>query len=49
MSPLPPDQPVYYPLRAGSVILNGSKIAWHLDRVQAWERGERIRSPSTWR
>ncbi|MDQ5878768.1 MAG: hypothetical protein QG638_1501, partial [Pseudomonadota bacterium] len=22
-------------------ILDGSKIAWHLDRVQAWERGER--------
>jgi len=24
------------------LILDGTKIAWHLDRVQAWERGERI-------
>ncbi len=23
-------------------ILDGTKIAWHLDRVRAWERGERI-------
>jgi MoaA/NifB/PqqE/SkfB family radical SAM enzyme len=23
-------------------MLDGTKIAWHLDRVQAWERGERI-------
>lgn len=25
-----------------ALILDGTKIAWHLDRVQAWERGERI-------
>lgn len=24
------------------LILDGSKIGWHLDRVRAWERGERI-------
>jgi MoaA/NifB/PqqE/SkfB family radical SAM enzyme len=24
------------------LILDGTKIAWHQDRVQAWERGERI-------
>jgi MoaA/NifB/PqqE/SkfB family radical SAM enzyme len=24
------------------LILDGTKIAWHLDRVRAWERGERI-------
>ncbi|QWT46227.1 radical SAM protein [Azospira inquinata] len=24
------------------LILDGTKIPWHLDRVQAWERGERI-------
>lgn len=24
------------------LILDGTKIGWHLDRVQAWERGERI-------
>jgi len=24
------------------LILDGTKIAWHLDRVQAWQRGERI-------
>ncbi len=24
------------------LILDGTKISWHLDRVQAWERGERI-------
>lgn len=24
------------------LILDGTKIAWHLERVQAWERGERI-------
>src|SRR3954467_11036641 len=24
------------------LILDGTKIAWHLDRVKAWERGERI-------
>jgi len=24
------------------LILDGTKIAWHIDRVQAWERGERI-------
>ena len=24
------------------LILDGTKIAWHLDRVQAWERGDRI-------
>lgn len=24
------------------LILDGTKIAWHLDRVAAWERGERI-------
>jgi len=24
------------------LILDGTKIAWHIDRVRAWERGERI-------
>ncbi len=24
------------------LILDGTKIAWHQDRVRAWERGERI-------
>ena len=24
------------------LILDGTKINWHLERVQAWERGERI-------
>ena len=24
------------------LILDGTKIAWHEDRVRAWERGERI-------
>src|SRR5258705_13413428 len=24
------------------LILDGTKIGWHLDRVRAWERGERI-------
>lgn len=24
------------------LILDGTKLAWHLDRVEAWERGERI-------
>src|SRR6187549_553063 len=24
------------------LILDGTKIAWHLDRVEAWSRGERI-------
>ena len=24
------------------LILDGTKIAWHLDRVAQWERGERI-------
>ena len=24
------------------LILDGTKIEWHLDRVRAWERGERI-------
>lgn len=24
------------------LILDGTKLAWHMDRVQAWERGERI-------
>lgn len=24
------------------LILDGTKIAWHTDRIQAWERGERI-------
>lgn len=24
------------------LILDGTKIAWHLERIQAWERGERI-------
>ena len=24
------------------LILDGTKIAWHMDRVRAWERGERI-------
>lgn len=27
---------------ARELILDGTKMAWHLDRVQAWERGERI-------
>ena len=25
-----------------ALILDGSKIQWHMDRVEAWERGERI-------
>jgi MoaA/NifB/PqqE/SkfB family radical SAM enzyme len=39
----PTDSPPTNP-SAGPVpfILDGSKIAWHLDRVEAWERGERI-------
>ena len=24
------------------LILDGTKIAWHMDRVKAWQRGERI-------
>ena len=24
------------------LILDGTKINWHLDRVNAWQRGERI-------
>ena len=24
------------------LILDGTKIAWHQDRIEAWERGERI-------
>ncbi len=24
------------------LILDGTKLEWHLERVQAWERGERI-------
>ena len=24
------------------LILDGTKIAWHKDRLDAWERGERI-------
>lgn len=24
------------------LILDGTKIAWHLERIQAWERGERV-------
>ena len=24
------------------LILDGTKINWHLDRVEAWQRGERI-------
>ncbi len=24
------------------LILDGTKIAWHQDRIRAWERGERI-------
>ena len=24
------------------LILDGTKLAWHMDRVRAWERGERI-------
>jgi len=27
---------------AERLILDGTKISWHLDRVRAWERGERI-------
>jgi len=26
----------------GGLILDGTKIAWHEDRIRAWERGERI-------
>ncbi len=26
----------------GGLILDGTKIAWHMERVEAWERGERI-------
>ena len=25
-----------------NLILDGTKINWHLDRVEAWQRGERI-------
>ncbi len=28
--------------KQGKMILDGTKLSWHLDRVQAWERGERI-------
>ena len=28
--------------QAAELILDGTKIAWHQDRVMAWERGERI-------
>ena len=28
--------------QAAELILDGTKIAWHQDRVKAWERGERI-------
>ena len=24
------------------LILDGTKISWHVDRIKAWERGERI-------
>ena len=24
------------------LILDGTKLAWHLDRVEKWQRGERI-------
>ena len=24
------------------LILDGTKLAWHLDRVKKWQRGERI-------
>ena len=24
------------------LILDGTKINWHMDRIQAWERGEKI-------
>lgn len=27
---------------AEKLILDGTKIGWHMDRVQAWERGERV-------
>lgn len=27
---------------AGELILDGTKLEWHLDRVKAWERGERV-------
>ena len=27
---------------ADELILDGTKMAWHLDRVKAWERGERV-------
>jgi len=27
---------------AERLILDGTKIGWHMDRVQAWERGERV-------
>jgi MoaA/NifB/PqqE/SkfB family radical SAM enzyme len=26
----------------GGLVLDGTKLAWHMDRVRAWERGERI-------
>jgi MoaA/NifB/PqqE/SkfB family radical SAM enzyme len=29
-------------LNAGRLNLDGTKIAWHQDRIRAWERGERI-------
>ena len=32
----------YDPPYTDELILDGTKIAWHLDRVKAWERGERI-------
>ena len=32
----------YDPPFTDELILDGTKIAWHLDRVKAWERGERI-------
>lgn len=29
-------------MTSSALILDGTKISWHLDRVEAWERGERI-------
>lgn len=28
--------------REGALILDSHKLAWHMDRVEAWEAGERI-------
>ena len=28
--------------REGALILDSHKLSWHMDRVEAWEAGERI-------